>query len=323
MSVIHFEVSDAAEIRFCISPLWETVRSLHALGDPGRHVVHLPWVQRMRQVTGEAHLAPQLELLHSFVRPGVWMPDFLTPPPPGPLVSLEEELAVVRCTQPEVVIADLQATTVRAPLAKAAKAALTDPLALLPRLTQAIRVWHDVAIAPHWTRMRALLEADIAHRARQLAEGGALRLFNTLHPTVHWAGDRIVANDPWNLEVDLRGRGLPLMPSVFVDSKVLWNIRADSPPIGIYPARAAATLWEGAAEARQGLAGVMGATRARLLDMLQVPATTTELARRLDLSPAAVSQNLQSLHAARLVTRSQHGRSVLYVTTELGIALLR
>ncbi|HWH00357.1 MAG TPA: helix-turn-helix domain-containing protein [Pilimelia sp.] len=316
-------MSDAADIRFCISPLWETVRSVCALADPGGYVTQLPWIRRAKLLLDDRHVAPHLRLLSCVSRPDGWLPDFLTPAPPGPLTQVEDELAMVRATPPATVIADLIEITRRSPLPPPVAAGLDNPDALLERLVEAARVWHRAAIAPDWPRMQALLEADIAHRARDLAEGGVRRLFNRLHPSMRWHGDRIINQDPWDDELDLRGRGgLPLMPSLFV-RKIFWNARHESPPMAIYPARAVAALWQGGTPGHRALARILGATRAQLLAVLRVPATTTELARRLGLSPAAVSQHLTALHAAGLVGRSQHGRNVLYLTTETGRALLR
>ena len=65
-----------------------------------------------------------------------------------------------------------------------------------------------------------------------------------------------------------------------------------------------------------------GAPRARLLEALCSPATTTALARRLGVTPSAVSQHLAVLHRGGLVDRHSSGRTVLYQTSELGLALL-
>lgn len=65
-----------------------------------------------------------------------------------------------------------------------------------------------------------------------------------------------------DIGLDLRGRGLPPSPSVFVDRRVLWPIRDTSPPLAVYPARAAATLWATVSPAPGGLAAVLGLTRA-------------------------------------------------------------
>jgi DNA-binding transcriptional ArsR family regulator len=57
-----------------------------------------------------------------------------------------------------------------------------------------------------------------------------------------------------------------------------------------------AELWEvSPAEQTDPLGALMGNTRAALLASLDLPRTTTQLARQLDLSPAAVSQHLKIL----------------------------
>ncbi|HEX5993628.1 MAG TPA: helix-turn-helix domain-containing protein [Jiangellales bacterium] len=319
---IRFALADAAGIRFGISPLWETVRSLYALGDPGRHAIHVPWVRRVRNLCGDPAVAGALDLLGEFARPGSWLPDFLTPAPSGPLVELADELVTLAATPVARIRADLRAIAVRRPLGPAGLAGLRRPGQLRSELVGAVRIWYEAAIAPDWPRLRALLEADIGYRGRQLAEGGLPKLFSGLHPSVRWAGDGIHAEDPWGLDIDLRGRGLPLMPSVFVDRRVLWAVRPDSPPLAVYPARAAATLWQSRPAPSAALVGVLGPTRARLLEMLGEPASTTELARRLNVAPPSVSGQLGILRAAGLVSRAPAGRSVLYLRTELAERLL-
>ena len=60
----------------------------------------------------------------------------------------------------------------------------------------------------------------------------------------------------------------------------------------------------------------------RLLTALRSPATTTALARRLGVTPSAVSQHLTVLYRGGLVDKRRSGRAVLYQTTALGLALL-
>ena len=68
--------------------------------------------------------------------------------------------------------------------------------------------------------------------------------------------------------------------------------------------------------------GLLGAPRVRLLAALRSPATTTALARRIGVTPSAVSQHLAVLHRGGLVDKRRSGRAVLYQTTALGLALL-
>ncbi|MFJ3789407.1 ArsR/SmtB family transcription factor [Kitasatospora sp. NPDC090091] len=90
-----------------------------------------------------------------------------------------------------------------------------------------------------------------------------------------------------------------------------------------YPARGLATVWHTATTAPPAaLADLLGRTRARILTLLAEPASTTELAHRLDVTPGTVSQHLGVLHRAGLVTRARHGHLVLYLRSRLGDQLL-
>jgi len=58
-----------------------------------------------------------------------------------------------------------------------------------------------------------------------------------------------------------------------------------------------------------------------MLADLDAPRSTTELSRRLSLSPATTSHHLTALRDAGLVSARREGRSVLYARTGLGDAL--
>lgn len=178
------------------------------------------------------------------------------------------------------------------------------------------------AIKPHWPRIRAVLEADIAHRSRQLAEDGIQDLFDSLHPTLRWADDRLISNDRLDTVIDLNGRGLPLPPSVFAGHCVLLTAHLPSPPSLIYPARAVGTLWERRSIGGNGLSRLLGRSRAQLLAYASSPSTTTQLAARTGLSLGAVSQHLAILRETGLVTGHRYRHEVHYTATDLGVALM-
>jgi DNA-binding transcriptional ArsR family regulator len=82
-------------------------------------------------------------------------------------------------------------------------------------------------------------------------------------------------------------------------------------------------VWESAAVSAPGaLVELLGPPRARLLGLLDRPASTTELAHRLAVSPSAVSQHLRVLRGAGLLSRARSGRSVLYLRSPLGDQLV-
>jgi DNA-binding transcriptional ArsR family regulator len=121
--------------------------------------------------------------------------------------------------------------------------------------------------------------------------------------------------------IELAGRGLVLMPSVFTSTRPAVIDRAPWQPTLVYPARGIATLWEDAAPAADGMSRLLGATRAAVIANLDAPRSTTELARRLSISPATASHHLAALREAGVVTSRREGRTVLYVRTPVGEAL--
>lgn len=173
-----------------------------------------------------------------------------------------------------------------------------------------------------------MLDADIAYRAGQLANGGARALFADLHPQLGWS-DGLLSIDDDHQQVtraQLGPDGIVLMPSVFNWPLVSPALATSSQTTLNYPARGVATVWQPLSGQRTcqlaAAADLIGVTRARLLDTLRSPATTSALARQFAVTPGAVSQHLAALYRARLLTRQRSGRAVLYQTSDLGLALL-
>jgi DNA-binding transcriptional ArsR family regulator len=123
-------------------------------------------------------------------------------------------------------------------------------------------------------------------------------------------------------DVDVAGRGLWLLPALFVPQTVA-PVGPVEPPAVAYRARGVGTLWEHApARPARALADLIGAARAHVLQALDAPESTTDLARRLGVTASAVSQHLAVLHRGGLVAKARVGRSVLYARTSLGDGLL-
>ena len=321
-------VEDLADTRFALSPMHETVLSLRVLRDPGRHALLLPW---RRSVAGRLG-ALDVDLLLSLVGDRGALPDYLTPRPSAFAPSVDEELALVRATAPAIVRRDLLAIS-------QAGAAPALPPRLRPvaddrdeaaaeRLRDAIcdtlAAYWCLAIEPWWPRLRLLLEADMTYRARRLATGGARQLFADVHPNVRWQdGVLSIGNMIGHWHAAAAGRGLLLMPSVFSHQPAP-PVSADEPPMLSYPCRGVATLWSAPPPASAAvLVALLGEARVRLLSLLEEPVPTIELARRLRVTPSAVSQHLRALHATGLVTRARDGRLVHYQRSALGDELYR
>jgi DNA-binding transcriptional ArsR family regulator len=319
--VLELELTpqDLAHTRFALSPLWEVVASVRVVKAPGTHAVHGPWQEwaRTRLAAVDWGLLSDLVPAASPVLPG-----FLAPGQPTLVADLDLELAALR---------EVPAAVVRSPLEGlpgVPTAAVTDlyddPTAGLARLAQQVRNYWDAALAPHWPRTLALLESDIRHRARLLAEGGAHRLFSDLDPAVTWEGDRLLLDHRSATgRTRLGGRGLLLAPSVFIWPRIASVVVPPWQPTLRYPPRGVGTLWERRERpAPRALARVLGATRARLLVTLDNPASTAALARATGLTPGGVSQHLTALRDAGLVSAHRSGRYVLYARTRVAEALL-
>ncbi|MGW3606017.1 ArsR/SmtB family transcription factor [Micromonospora sp. NPDC005161] len=312
-------VEDLVDTRFTISPIHQAVLSLRVLREPGLYALHLPW---RRSVLGRLD-APDANLLTSLVGPDRGLPDFLTPRPTEFAATFEEELAAVRRTPPDVVRRDVLAVYPRGRLPSVLREITANDdepvLALRDTICDHLHRYWEAAIKPTWPQMRLVLEADMTYRARQLAVGGARLLFADMHPNLRWHDgvlhiDKMIGRH----RVAVSGRGLLLVPCIF-SYKPSPPVSPDEPPMLAYPCRGVATLWAPAPTAdATALASLLGASRARLLHLLAEPLPTVEIARRLAVTPSAVSQHLQVLHATGLVTRARDGRHVLYRRTPLG-----
>jgi len=315
-----FSVEDLALTRFAISPMWELVRSLLALRDPSHAALHLPW---LRSLSGRMH-GLELERAVALTPPRGFTPDFLLPLPAGPRGDITDVLAALRSTPAAQIRSDMSLFSTQHPKGREiARPWLASPRREVQQLADLLEAYWTRAIQPVWPRVLGFLDADIAYRARRLSGGGPAALFADLSRNVTWKRNHLEVQVPaHDTTVDLDGRGLLLAPSAFSASRPFVIDRPPSQPTLIYPARGIATLWEEPAPAAKGLERLIGSSRAAILAELAAPRTTTELAERVALSPATASHHLTGLRDAGLVTGRRDGRSVLYVRTPLGDALV-
>jgi DNA-binding transcriptional ArsR family regulator len=322
---VHFDTEALARVRFAISPMLETIRSVSALDDPAASALHLPWAERARSLTADLDLAP----LRALQVHGVYNPDFVNPPPSGPLVEFEDELAVMLAIPARQIRAEVSRSREETDQpAPELERFVSEPRRAIRDLAELMRVYWDRALADSWPRIRSLLDHDVLYRARQIADGGTRRLFADLDPAVSWRDGVLRAEDCCEGDypdetLELDDRGLLLLPSVFVWPKVTVVTAAPWQPTLIYPARGIGSLWSPQREPPpDALAKLVGQSRAALLLALDSPHSTTELAATLELSPGAVSQHLSVLREAGLVCGQRVARAVLYMRSSDGDTLL-
>ncbi|MFC8596868.1 DUF5937 family protein [Isoptericola sp. NPDC057191] len=316
---MHYELAgmDLADVRFAVSPLNELVLSLRAWRDPGRYPMHLPWLRRVE----EARASLDDEMLLALTNESLWTPDYLTPRPGSPLTRIDDELAAVAAVDDATVAHDLAEVHPRG-----LPAALRGPVPRVRRrIDAALTAYWDACLAPVWPRMRAVLQADVVYRSTVVSARGAGAMFADLAPRVSFA-DGVVSVQLTSLAAARRrsttGAGLTLVPTLFTRGASC-PIDPEEPPAIMYGARGTGTLWQAERPvAGDALVAVLGRARAGLLTVLEQPASSTELARRLDVTTSAVNQHLRVLRDAGLLTSARAGRSVLYLRSEVGDALV-
>lgn len=316
---IHLSADDLAEIRFAFSPTWELVMSRQkALRDPAKHALHLPWVTETRSKLADG----EFDVFFALTSTAGHVVDFLTPPPDTPFPDLDEELERVMRTPADQVRTEIVELRDHhgGPIAIASLA--DDPASWLPRLGEQMRGYWKIALEPHWPRIRALLEGDVMHRARQLALGGAELLFSDLHPAITFADGVVTIDKHYSETVRPEGRGLLMIPAVFDWPGISVLIGRGYQPTLSYSPRGIANLWEPASPAGGVMDELIGDTRAEILRVLEIPMTTTEIAERLHLTAAAVSQQLGLLRRAGVVQATRQGRGVYSSLTPQGRQLV-
>ena len=310
-----------------MSPISETILAVQLLKHPNESAINLSWVRWARTELNRRPLrVPRLWPLIANDRP-TW-PEFLAPAPDTRYPAVAEELTRLQHTSTEQVSASLRRVFGAGPWPDSATQLLERPKESLAEIATDLAECFDRLIAPHWERIRSVLDADIAYRASGLlASSGVGKLFNDLHPDVRWSAGTLTtpgvpADGQRGRKVVLGPDGLVLVPSVFVWPRVVVKMTTATQTTVRYPARGAATVWYSDTPAPVAIEALLGSQRAWLLRALRSPSVPGALARELGVTPSAVSQHLKVLFSSGLVDRQRTGRRVIYFASDLGLTLL-
>lgn len=320
--MIEFRLSVEAlsNTRFGYSPLAEVQSSLRLLGAPRPGYLMRPW---LRQVAGQLD-GVDLELLGAVAPPGKWTAYLFCVWSRHPGVTIEEQLEEFAALPPEDICTDLAQVWRDRPmpgrLERTLKARRPGRI-----IADAMAEYWQVAIEPFWARMRAVIDDDVAHRASRAVSLGLTSIFDDLHPEVSIESRVIRVDKPHHADLSYPGSRITLIPSVFVWPSLIIGHEQDDAFSLTYGARGVGRVWEGipVAEAAEGdLGALLGRNRAVILRRLELPMTTTQLARELDQSPGTVNQHLTVLKRNGLLTSWRSGRSVHYRRTELASSII-
>jgi len=323
--VLRFEVGaeDVAHSRFALSPVFEVDCLLRTLTGRGTRRVALPpsWLARLRPALARLRRDTALDAVLALLLPREGA-NLLAPPPASLAQTIADDLATVRATPRTVARREFDHYLALQPRLPSGVRSVLRSRSALTHVADALEAaWHEL-VAPDWPQLRAVCERDVVHRAGELGRAGWAAALAGLHPTVRWRDGGVQIARMAGGSIECGGAGLTLVPSVFLWPGLAAHHDEPWPKAIIYPARGVAALLDPSAVRPAGtLAALLGPSRARLLVALAEPASTTQLARSLDMSVGAVGDHLSVLSAAGLLDRARAGRSVLYRRTPLGDAL--
>jgi DNA-binding transcriptional ArsR family regulator len=327
---IIFSGEDLARTRVATAadPVWELVLSLQELqsGSPDRMLSG--WRRRVYSDLRRDGLAAQMRLLLALTPPRGYFPDFLTPTESAN--GLAAGLQAIRATPTGLLRRDLAILSAETALPPAVMDLARGERGTIRHLTDSMERYLDRALSPVWDRVEAAVEADRSRRARAMLDRGADGLLAGLRPNMRWNGGVLEIPDyPATRDLDLRGRGLLLVPSFFCVRTPVALCDPNLPPVLVYPVdrlggspTGGSPVAAAAAPGREALGALLGRTRASVLEVVDGGCSTGEIARRLHISPAAASQHTTVLRNAGLLVSHRDRNTVLHTLTPLGRAVL-
>jgi DNA-binding transcriptional ArsR family regulator len=323
---IHFTAEDLEliQVRPTLGPLAETVKAMSLLRC--QQQPRTPYQQWRGQV--KDRLTPQMSALTALIPPGSKGVDL--PMLTGTAPTMEQGVQALLAMPREQLLAEMEFTDQQCRLPAAAWAIAETNGEGRVRLAAAAVAAHQVLVEPYWNQIHACLHAEYVARLRALAAGGPDRLLASLQSQwVRWRPPVLEVLVPADYHVPLNGRGIALVPSVFVGQMAsLHQVPGDPtampwlvlPPTGERMGQR--HLWNNSRPRGVALAALVGRNRAAVLRTIADGCTTTELADRVGISLAAASQHASVLRNAGLIATHRHGSAVLHVLTPLGAALL-
>lgn len=314
---IHFTGQDLARTTLAEEPdpLWEVLLSLHQLQGRDGAGQYGHWRERTRR-----QFPRHAERLLQLAPPRGYSPDFLTPPAVGG--SFDDAVERVLITAPRRIYHELE--QVRRPGSSWTRDLAAGRREAVKGLGQSLRIYHRHAIAPYWDSIRASVRGDLHHQGSRLTSYGVDHLLSNLHPSVKWERPVLKITGFAERDLYLEGRGLRLQPSVFCWQTPTKLRDPKLSPVLVYPVRQAPGILHLATEESrtEPLAALLGTTRAAALAAIADICTTTELARRCEISLAGASRQAGILREAGLITTRRAGQAVQHDLTPLGQALL-
>ncbi|WP_433675038.1 DUF5937 family protein [Microbacterium gorillae] len=320
---VDFRLSagDIEAVRFGISPGHEAAHAVRALLRPAQFPLQWGWLKRVRDhVPREA-----FGLLAQVIGADGYMPDFLTADPRWDMTP-QAELAALRSAPLAGMVVDLDKMIVRSvgERQEMLRRMRADPERARERIADAWEQVWEAAIAPFWGPLERLLRADIAVRSRVVAVDGLAAMASGLHRNVRWNDGAVsVRLRRHSEDVDCRGSGLVLVPSVMSSWGCMVITEPPAQPTLFYPARGVTEGWaRESGDIADSLSALLGPVRAGILLRAHVARTTSQIAADADVAVSTASHHLSVLRGAGLLISTREGNRMMHLRTPLGEALV-
>jgi hypothetical protein len=269
----------------------------------------------------------ELPYLSALVTAHGYIPDFLTPTPLTNRADIEADFEDLLATPDETIRKGILELIEADGDSEMRRVFLAHPRESVRCLVEELRFYWQRTIAHYWSRMMSTLESDLLYRERTLALDGPAPLFDSLHSSVTLRHEQIDIQPicqhlHQDVEFTLNGEGIQLVPVVFRGCGRMFQFETDFQPMLAYGVRGGGLWYQKAASPQQSLELALGTGRARVLQVLNTPATTGEVAFRARISASNASQHLSRLYRAGLVEPRRSGKRVYYHLTSRGAELL-
>ncbi|MEU7576266.1 helix-turn-helix domain-containing protein [Streptomyces sp. NPDC041068] len=311
---MHFSGGDLSRTRVADQPdpLWEIVLSMHQLQERARQgsgaTARCASPRRRQTLRALAPLMPSRG----------YFPDFLTPAAASG--GLDGGIDAVLSTPRRRLRSELSLLARDNALPSWTRSLADGDTGTLRSLGRALHRYHECVLGPVWQDVAARVEADRRHRTGVQCRAGTEAMLHTFRPMLRWRPSVLCAEYPVDRDVHLGGRGLLLVPSYFCRRTPVALLDEELPPVLVYPAHPPVQDPTTTPDCR--LAPLLGHTRAAVLQTLQVPCTTTELAERAGVSLSSASEHAAVLRRAGLIASVRERQWVRHIVTKLGADLL-
>ncbi|MFD3585773.1 winged helix-turn-helix domain-containing protein [Streptomyces sp. NPDC058683] len=328
---IHFTAEDLARTKVAEAPmpLVELNQAARALQGRDQSARLSSWRNRsLTQLSATARTALD------FIPSVGWSPTFIGAPQAGSPQELIEQVRATPTRQIQTALETILPQDSRSRVPSLTRR-LTDP-DFLGLVCDGLGALHEVLLAPYWPQIVDAYTADRSMRMRQVLHGGVEQLLIQANPTrMRWKAPVLEIRTPTdNTEYDLHleGRGLLLLPSMWMLTSPVIHYDAEPQPAISYPALpdqplrrlTAFASTASPAKATAPVAALLGATRAAVLTAIaeHPGCSTTELATYVGLASSSASEHATVLREAGLITTIRHRNTALHSPSQLGLSLL-